>query len=232
MANTSEARPGPKGVVKTSPLLPSCALRAIAYSAMSSSPSRPPDVAARNAPPPGVPAWATGVCSALAASGVNHVVYVPDNPLSHLLGILDREYPRIRQTLATREEEAVGVAAGLYLGGQRCAVLMQSSGLGNCANALASLLVAYQIPAVFIMSMRGDPGEWNWAQVPLGRAVRPILDALGVLHLSVERAEEAEPAVRAGCESAFSARLPTACLLARRLTTPAAPGSTNGDGER
>jgi sulfopyruvate decarboxylase subunit alpha len=162
--------------------------------------------------------WAPAVCAGLAASAIGHIVYVPDNPLSHLLSVLSRDYPQICQTLATREEEAVGIASGLYLGGVRPAVLMQSSGLGNCANAIGSLLVAYQIPVVFVMSMRGDPGEWNWAQVPLGRAVPTILDSLGLPHATVNRAEEAESIVRATCETAFSARVPAACLLPRRLT--------------
>lgn len=166
------------------------------------------------------PPWALGVCAGLAAAGVGHVIYVPDNPLSHLLNVLTRGYPRICQTLATREEEAVGIAAGLYLGGVRAAVLMQSSGLGNCTNAIASLLVPYRIPVVFVMSMRGDPGEWNSAQVPLGRAVRPILDALGVPHVSLDRAAEAESIVSAACATAFDVRFPAACLLARRLTVP------------
>ena len=168
-----------------------------------------------------VPPWATGVCAGLAAASVGHVVYVPDNPLSHLLTVLARDHARICRTLATREEEAVGIASGLYLGGVRPAVLMQSSGLGNCANAIASLLVAYQIPVVFVMSMRGDPGEWNAAQVPLGQAIRPMLDALGVAHVSVERGEEAASIVRAASETAFSTRRPAACLLPRRLTAAA-----------
>lgn len=170
----------------------------------------------QQAPPP----WALGVCAGLAAAHLRHVVYVPDNPLSHLLTALARDYPHVCQTLATREEEAVGIAAGLYLGGVRAAVLMQSSGLGNCTNAIASLLVPYRIPVLFVMSMRGDPGEWNPAQVPLGHAVRPILDALGVRHASLACADEAASTVRAACELAFSERFPAACLLARRLTAP------------
>ncbi len=170
-------------------------------------------------PVPAPPSWAVGVCAGLAAAKIDHVVYVPDNPLSHLLAVLARDHGRVCRTLATREEEAAGIASGLYLGGARPALLMQSSGLGNCGNAIASLLVAYQIPVVFVMSMRGDAGEWNAAQVPLGRAIRPILDALGVTHVSIERAEDAASVVRAACETAFSVRLPVACLLPRRLTT-------------
>lgn len=169
-------------------------------------------------PLPAPPSWALGVCAGLAEARIDQVVYVPDNPLSHLLNVLERDHARIGRTLATREEEAVGIASGLYLGGARPAVLMQSSGLGNCANAMASLLVAYQIPVLFVMSMRGDPGEWNAAQVPLGRAIRPLLDALGVTHVMVDRADEAASVVRAAGETAFGVRLPVACLLPRRLT--------------
>lgn len=165
--------------------------------------------------------WARGVCSGLRAAGCRHVVYVPDNPLSQILAVLEADYPEIRATVATREEEAVGIAAGLYLGGERPALMMQSSGVGNTLNALGSLLLAYQLPALLIVSMRGDPGEWNWAQVPMGRAVVPVLDALGIQHLAVDRPEEAEEIVRSCAALAFGTRQPAAVLLPRRLTAPA-----------
>jgi sulfopyruvate decarboxylase TPP-binding subunit len=60
------------------------------------------------------PHWASGVCAGLHAAGSRHVVYVPDNPLSHVLRILRGSFPDVRTTLATREEEAFGIAAGLY----------------------------------------------------------------------------------------------------------------------
>src|SRR5262245_40971857 len=126
--------------------------------------------------------WAAGVCAGLHAAGSRHVVYVPDNPLSHVLKILARAYPDVRTTLATREEEAFGIAAGLYLGGVRPSVLLQSSGLGNSLNAITSLLVPYQIPVLAVISLRGDAGEWNSAQVPMGRALRAICDATGMPH--------------------------------------------------
>jgi sulfopyruvate decarboxylase alpha subunit len=169
---------------------------------------------------PGLPRWATGVAEGLWAGGCREVVYVPDNPLSSILAALASNHPEVRATLAAREEEAVGIAAGLYLGGANPALMMQSSGLGNTPNALASLLIAFQIPAVMIVSMRGDPGEWNAAQVPMGRAVAPLLDALGVQHLSVDRAEDARDVVLSLANLAFGTRGPTACLLPRRLTVP------------
>jgi sulfopyruvate decarboxylase alpha subunit len=173
---------------------------------------------------PAVPRWAAGVSGGLWDGGCREVVYVPDNPLSHILAALERDHPPVRATLATREEEAVGIAAGLYLGGAKPALLMQSSGLGNTLNAVGSLLLAFQIPVVMVISMRGDAGEWNSAQVPMGRAVRPVLDALGVSHLSVDREDEAHDVVVSLAQLAFGTRLPVACLLPRRLTVPGGGG--------
>jgi sulfopyruvate decarboxylase subunit alpha len=166
------------------------------------------------------PLWARGICAGLRASGCREVIYVPDNPLSHILHALKQDYPEVRATLATREEEALGIAAGLYLGGARPALMMQSSGLGNTLNALGSLLIPYQIPALFLISMRGDPGEWNAAQVPMGRAVVPVLDTFGVQHLFIEHPEAAQETVRAAAALAFGTRYPAACLLPRSLTAP------------
>ncbi len=166
---------------------------------------------------PGTPSWAAGVCRGLWSGGCREVVYVPDNPLSHILATLAGDYPGVRATLATREEEAMGIAAGLYLGGAQPAVMMQSSGLGNTLNAIGSLLLPYQIPVLLVVSMRGDPGEWNIAQVPMGRAVRGVLDALGVQHLTVGRPDEAEATVRQVASLAFGTRVPAAVLLPRSL---------------
>lgn len=142
---------------------------------------------------------------------------MPDNPLSHVLKALDDDHPDIRTTLATREEEAFGIAAGLYLGGARPAVMLQSSGLGNSINALASLNVAFEIPVLMFITMRGGEGEWNPTQHPMGRAVRPILESLGIPHVTLESSERAEAQVREMGEKAFATRRPGACLLARGL---------------
>lgn len=164
--------------------------------------------------------WPSAIARGLWTCNIRELVHVPDNPLSAIMEAVTGRYPGIRTTAATREEEAVGIAAGLYLGGARPGVLMQSSGLGNALNALASLLIAYQIPVVLVLSMRGDPGEWNWAQVPLGRAVPRLLEAIGVPAVTVDRPEAAEECVRLASRLAFDARVPAACLLPRRLTAP------------
>jgi len=166
------------------------------------------------------PRWAAGVCAGLHAAGSRHVVYVPDNPLSHVLRILSQNFADVRATVATREEEAFGIAAGLYLGGAKPTVMLQSSGLGNSLNALTSLLVPYRIPALVVVSMRGDVGEWNEAQVPMGRAVRSICDAIGIPHTTAETGDSTEDVVRLAARTAFGTRMAGAVLLPRRVTVP------------
>jgi len=168
-----------------------------------------------------VPVWAAGVCSGLHAAGSRHVVYVPDNPLSHVLRKLRGDYADVKTTLATREEEAFGIASGLYLGGVRPTVMLQSSGLGNSLNALTSLILPYQIPMLIVISMRGDAGEWNAAQVPMGRAVRAICDAIGIPHATAETPESTAETLYLVGQTAFGTRTPGVCLLPRRLTVPA-----------
>src|SRR5436190_1580821 len=69
-----------------------------------------------------------------------------------------------------------------------------------------------------IVSMRGDDGEWNTAQVPMGRAVRDILDAIGVAHSTVTSADVAANIARHAGDTAFASRVSHACLLPKRLT--------------
>src|SRR5919197_3816265 len=158
-------------------------------------------------------AWVAGVCRGVHEAGSRDVVYVPDNPLSHVLRQFEKGFPDVRLILATRGEEAFGIAAGLYLGGRRPTVMLQSSGLGNSLNAITSLVVPYQIPMLIIVSMRGDAGEWNAAQVPMGRAVPAILDAIGIPHAIVESAGAVREIVSISAQTAFATRLTRAVLL-------------------
>src|SRR3954454_9975966 len=165
------------------------------------------------------PEWAQGVCAGVQAAGSRDVVYVPDNHLSHVLRVFEQQYRDVRLILATREEEAFGIAAGLYRVGRLPTVMLQSSGLGNSLNALTSLLMPYQIPVLMIVSMRGDSGEWNAAQVPMGRAVRGIFDSIGVPHTTVGSAGDACATVKLAGRTAFGTRTSVACLLPRKVTT-------------
>jgi sulfopyruvate decarboxylase TPP-binding subunit len=99
--------------------------------------------------------------------------------------------------------------------------MLQSAGSAT-RSTLTSLLIPYQIPVLMVVSMRGDSGEWNAAQVPMGRAVRGILDSIGVPHTTVESAD-ARPPPSASRGGAFGTRTSGACLLPRKVTTASAP---------
>ncbi len=163
------------------------------------------------------PGWARGVVGALKASGVRYAAHVPDTPLGHLLRLMEPD-PDFDVTAATREEEAVGIAAGIALGGGRAVAMMQTSGLGNALNALASVAVPYQVPMLLVISQRGEAGEWNVAQVPGGRMLRPSLDALGIQHVVLAEEREVDRAVRAAADLAFGTRFPAVVILSKFLT--------------
>ena len=148
------------------------------------------------------------------------VSFAPYKTLLEVLRELRTSYSDVVTTIATREEEAFGIAAGLYLGGKKPTVMLQSSGLGNAINALTSLLVPYQIPTLIIVSMRGDDNEWNAAQVPMGRAVAPILDAIEIPQITTATAEATADLIASVGRTAFGTRRSGACLLSRIMTMP------------
>ena len=116
--------------------------------------------------------WAKHIADVLRRNDIRLFATVPDYIVSHVLDQLWAD-PECRVVTTTREEEAVGLLSGAWLAGHRGALLMQNSGLGNCTNALASLNMTSMIPMVLVISHRGDLGEFNPAQVPMGRAVDP-----------------------------------------------------------
>jgi sulfopyruvate decarboxylase alpha subunit len=154
---------------------------------------------------------------ALIESDVRLVTYVPDNVLIPLIaGFKSDEHLAVFS--ATREEEAIGIACGSYLGGKRAVVMMQSSGFGNIPNALASLAVPYQIPFLMIISERGSLGEYNSVQVPITRVIRPTLDALGIPHYTLAHESEVDFVVRRLTAQSFSTQQPAAVILSPLLT--------------
>src|SRR5207244_11114675 len=94
--------------------------------------------------------------------------------------------PGVHSIPLTTEEEGVALIAGADLGGERAVLLMQSSGVGNCINML-SLIKGGRFPLLTLVSMRGDFGAGNPWQYAMGQATEPVLEAIGVICLRVER---------------------------------------------
>src|SRR5690349_18461669 len=82
------------------------------------------------------PDWRDAIFAVLKAAEIRQVGYVPDAGHARLIQLC-RDDPVIRAVPLTSEEEGVALLAGAWLGGQRGALLMQSSGVGNCINTLA-----------------------------------------------------------------------------------------------
>jgi sulfopyruvate decarboxylase TPP-binding subunit len=115
-------------------------------------------------------------------------------------------------SVALTSEEGVAMLAGADLG----VLLMQSSGTGNCVNML-SLIKGGRFPFLTLVSMRGDFGEGNPWQFPMGQAVQPVLEAMGVICLRAERPEEVVPTVGAALTMVFQSGQAVAVLLTQKL---------------
>jgi sulfopyruvate decarboxylase alpha subunit len=139
------------------------------------------------------PDWPQEVHRALATAQVRVVGYVPDAGHQRLIELCQGDR-RMRAVVLTTEEEGIGLAAGAWLGGEKSVLLMQSSGVGNVINA-AGLLKTCRIPLVMIVTMRGEAGEFNSWQVPMGEATPGVLEAMGLSVRRATRAEEIAPLV-------------------------------------
>lgn len=159
--------------------------------------------------------WQDRAYDLLKAGGITLFAYVPDAGHKRLIELAVADNG-VHAVSLTTEEEGVGLLAGADLGGRRGVLLIQSSGVGNCGNLL-SLVTLGRFPFLAIVSMRGDFGEGNPWQYPAGRSVEPILQAMGVRTVRVDRAEDVLGILAAAVTQAFQGDCPTAVLLTQRL---------------
>ncbi len=160
--------------------------------------------------------WAETIVQGLKNWDTSLIAYVPDISIDQVTRRIDDD-PFFHLVSATREEEAIGIAVGAYATRRNSAVFMQSSGFGNCLNAVASLCIPARVPIPFFINLRGGAGEFNIAQVPMGRAVRPILDTLGIVHFTIEDEYRMEEVVDGALKLCHANRQPVAICLTRML---------------
>lgn len=165
------------------------------------------------------PAWARAVLEAFRAEDIRNLVFLPDTVMGRLLALAEADAQHFFRLVSVhREEEAVGILAGLFMGGQRGAMLVQSSGLGNALNALGSLAMAYHIPFPLLVSLRGELGEFNPAQLHMGRAVPGCLDALYIPHVTLRGTDDLETILSGALKTCFTTEGPFGILLSAQLT--------------
>ncbi|MAF95641.1 MAG: phosphonopyruvate decarboxylase [Rhodospirillaceae bacterium] len=159
--------------------------------------------------------WSNQLFGDLIDAGVTLFTYVPDAGNAKLIELAN-SHNEAQTVLLTSEEEGVAVCAGADLVGKRGILCMQSSGVGNCPNFL-SLVKGGGFPILMMVSMRGDYGEQNPWQHPMGQAVEPILHALGVLTFRVEAADGLKPATEAALAAAFGGGHGAALILSQKF---------------
>jgi len=159
--------------------------------------------------------WPDEIFTELKAARIRQVAYVPDAGHSQLLQRChaDREMHTVS---LTTEEEGVAMLAGAWLGGDRGVLLLQSSGVGNCINMLA-FNQECRIPLLALVTMRGEWGEFNPWQAPMGLATEPSLVAAGVRVYRAETEDEVAETVRAAATFAFQSYRAVAVLIAQRV---------------
>jgi sulfopyruvate decarboxylase alpha subunit len=161
--------------------------------------------------------WYETVVKVLKDNDVRLIAYVPDNVLSPLIKLLHAD-PCFTVVCPAREEEAIGIVSGAYMGGVRGIVLMQTSGFATVPNALASLACPFQIPLVMMISERGTLGDFQLGQAIVCRTMRPVLETLGIEHFAIERLDDVEFVVDRMIKQAFWTQAPAAMILSALLT--------------
>lgn len=147
----------------------------------------------------------------LKRQGADFFVSVPCKLLGGVISLLEHDN-EVTYLPANREEEALGLCAGGYLGGKTPVLVMQNTGIGTILSSLGSLGVYYQLPITMIISHRGSPGEPIGAQVPMGMAAKPLLETMGVPTFAFSNADDIGR-VAALVSHARTAQRPVAGLL-------------------
>ncbi len=159
--------------------------------------------------------WPDKLYAVLKRADIRQVGYVPDAGHARLIELC-REHLDFYDVALTTEEEGIALAAGAWLGGQRGVLLMQSSGVGNCVNML-SLTQIFRFPFLTLVTMRGEWGEFNPWQVPMGSSTAGVFELSGIKVLRASSPDEVREVVEAAAGQAYNACTPTAVLLSQRL---------------
>lgn len=159
--------------------------------------------------------WPQDIYGMFKKLGIRQVAYVPDAGHTQLINGCHADED-IQTVSLTTEEEGVAMLAGAWLGGERGALLMQSSGAGNCINMLG-IIQECRFPLLMLVTMRGEWGEFNPWQLPMGQSTADILGRAGSVVQHVDDASRVGETVFAAGQMAFSTGRAVSVLIGQRV---------------
>ena len=158
------------------------------------------------------PEAAQAIVRGLKAAGINLVATLPDVNLAEVLGQVELDQELIHVPLC-REEEGIGICAGAYLVGNKCAAIMQNGGFFNSNNAIVSTLLQYQIPLLLLIYYAGDIGDRTFSTS--GAMTEPVLQALGMRYYILRDTSDAAELIQRAQILAEDSKKPVALLLTK-----------------
>jgi sulfopyruvate decarboxylase subunit alpha len=158
---------------------------------------------------------AKAIANELASCGVKMVASLPDNWVSELIETLDRD-ERFTHVPVNREESAIGLCSGAFMGAMGSAALMGASGLMTTIYAITKINYSYEIPILILTTLRGAPGDHHKHHVSNGLYFLPVLDAISLPYMVVNTLDEIPMISRAYHHSRTFSR-PVVVALTRDL---------------
>jgi sulfopyruvate decarboxylase alpha subunit len=159
--------------------------------------------------------WSRQVFDLIKEAGITLVTTIPDAGLTRLLNMCFGD-DGIRVVTLSTEEEGVGIGYGAWLGGTCALLCLQSSGTGNIINGLA-LPAYHKTPLLMLVTMRGQEGEGNPAQFPMGRAVKKVFEAMGTIVFEAETKDQVAAYFAKAAKTAFEENKMVAVLIAQKV---------------
>lgn len=166
---------------------------------------------------------------ALEGTGLTFVTGVADSVFKDLIEELEQDALDESYVLATREDNAVALAVGAYLAGERPLVFMESAGVGTALDAITSLATVYGIPLVLLIAWAGYKGRDVPHHNSIGLALEQLLSAIEMPTVVIGADDLARPALgealRRAADEAAGAGGPCAVLVVPTELAGDAPGS-------
>lgn len=129
------------------------------------------------------------IADQLAACDVKLVASLPDNWLMGLINTIDGD-GRFVHVPVNREESAIGLCSGAYMGALGSAALMGASGFMTVIYAMTKINYTYEIPLFMLLTLRGSVGDHHKHHVSNGLYLQPVFDAIRMPYQIIDSTDD------------------------------------------